>query len=342
MHACRNELGVRKLVCTSMRPMRSSHPLMADLDGICSFVSDYILYEPLQPPSSLPSSLVSPSTLLQWQVCGCLVVSCPAACVLLTRANGNHGNLSGSLPQDHSAPRQGNIFVHVACFRLTVYLLTAACLSCISCPAACVITSNIGLLDAASGHEMAYYLLSASIHPSAHSSMQAQATVQTNMQFGLAAAGHPTPCSICVDAAASASRSPHRAVLVQGGDAFDMANLLCCLLLGAGYDAYVVVGHAPESLTQGLTDTDPCPPLPVHLRGGQPDLGEAPPNDRAQTQLESRYTARAHHFAADSQTAKVWPQRSMQLLQDDELELARKPLLSDFDATGRVLKACVP
>ena len=59
---------MRKLVCTSLRPLRCIHPLMADLDSICSFVVDYIQYEPLQPQNLPPACLVSPSTLLQWQV----------------------------------------------------------------------------------------------------------------------------------------------------------------------------------------------------------------------------------------------------------------------------------
>ena len=33
---------------------------------------------------------------------------------------------------------------------------------------------------------------------------------------------------------------------LQTGDAFDLANLLCSLLLGADYNAMVVVGHAVQ------------------------------------------------------------------------------------------------
>lgn len=33
------------------------------------------------------------------------------------------------------------------------------------------------------------------------------------------------------------------------GDSFDLALLLTCFLLGAGYDAYVVLGTAPKHVT---------------------------------------------------------------------------------------------
>eukprot|EP00962_Isochrysis_galbana_P012214 scaffold3451_cov116-Isochrysis_galbana.AAC.6 len=35
----------------------------------------------------------------------------------------------------------------------------------------------------------------------------------------------------------------------QAGDCFDCAQLLCSLLLGVGYDAYVVSGYAPKAVT---------------------------------------------------------------------------------------------
>ena len=36
---------------------------------------------------------------------------------------------------------------------------------------------------------------------------------------------------------------------MQGGDCFDMSTVLCSLLLGAGFDAYVVTGYAPVAVT---------------------------------------------------------------------------------------------
>ena len=41
-------------------------------------------------------------------------------------------------------------------------------------------------------------------------------------------------------------QSPRRALHTQTGHIFDSAHVLCSLLLGAGFDAYVVFGYAPE------------------------------------------------------------------------------------------------
>lgn len=38
-------------------------------------------------------------------------------------------------------------------------------------------------------------------------------------------------------------------LLSQAGDTFDMSAILCSLLLGVGYNAYVVVGYAPQVCT---------------------------------------------------------------------------------------------
>eukprot|EP01047_Picozoa_sp_COSAG01_P046288 COSAG01_NODE_4333_length_5127_cov_1906.030827_1_plen_549_part_10 len=45
--------------------------------------------------------------------------------------------------------------------------------------------------------------------------------------------------------------SPHSVFTWQRGDALDMANGLCSLLLGVGYDAYVVSGYAPPAVCSG-------------------------------------------------------------------------------------------
>ena len=43
--------------------------------------------------------------------------------------------------------------------------------------------------------------------------------------------------------------SPSAVIDWQAGDCFDMAQLLCSLLLGVGYDAYVVSGYARAAIT---------------------------------------------------------------------------------------------
>ena len=47
--------------------------------------------------------------------------------------------------------------------------------------------------------------------------------------------------------------APQTTLEWQRGDSADMACLLCSLLLGAGYNAYVVIGTADRRLTQNMT-----------------------------------------------------------------------------------------
>jgi len=55
----------------------------------------------------------------------------------------------------------------------------------------------------------------------------------------------------------------------QAGDCFDVAQLLCSLLIGVGYDAYVVSGYAPKATTlvdqtaDIMADLQPPPPKPA-------------------------------------------------------------------------------
>ena len=49
--------------------------------------------------------------------------------------------------------------------------------------------------------------------------------------------------------------------MLQGGDCFDMCTVLCSLLLGAGFDAYVVTGYAPTSVTVNDQTSAVCPLL---------------------------------------------------------------------------------
>lgn len=45
--------------------------------------------------------------------------------------------------------------------------------------------------------------------------------------------------------------SPMSVLGWQAGDAFDMSVALCSLLIGVGYNAYVVVGYAPQVSGEG-------------------------------------------------------------------------------------------
>lgn len=48
---------------------------------------------------------------------------------------------------------------------------------------------------------------------------------------------------------------------LQGGDCFDLSHVLCSLLLGAGYDAYVVAGYAPLAVVRNDERQASCPLL---------------------------------------------------------------------------------
>ena len=53
--------------------------------------------------------------------------------------------------------------------------------------------------------------------------------------------------------------SPTETLSAYTGDSFDMSILLCSLLIGAGYDAYVVCGYAPRHITLKDQSMIACP-----------------------------------------------------------------------------------
>jgi transglutaminase-like putative cysteine protease len=55
--------------------------------------------------------------------------------------------------------------------------------------------------------------------------------------------------------------SPTETIKRHTGDCFDLATLLCSLLIGSGYDAYVVCGFAPRHITLRDQSLTPCPML---------------------------------------------------------------------------------
>ena len=59
-----NEVGVKKLVCTTLRPTQLPVQEIYDLHECASFLSGYILYEPLQPATEFPTKLFSPTQTL--------------------------------------------------------------------------------------------------------------------------------------------------------------------------------------------------------------------------------------------------------------------------------------
>uniref|UniRef100_A0A8D8Y671 Dynein regulatory complex subunit 7 n=1 Tax=Cacopsylla melanoneura TaxID=428564 RepID=A0A8D8Y671_9HEMI len=81
--ALENECGVQKMVCTSISP--SPIPLIEfkSWSGCASYVSDHIVYEPLDQPTSLPVRLRSPSTVFDSQAGHCFELSTLLVSLLL-------------------------------------------------------------------------------------------------------------------------------------------------------------------------------------------------------------------------------------------------------------------
>ncbi|NWW80622.1 DRC7 protein, partial [Climacteris rufus] len=66
-----NECGVEKFVSTTLRPTLLPYPELYYWSGCASFVSDYLIMEPLKCPITPPSSLYSPTTILKYQRGNC-------------------------------------------------------------------------------------------------------------------------------------------------------------------------------------------------------------------------------------------------------------------------------
>lgn len=52
-----NECGVEKFVCTTIRPTTLPFQELYDYDGCAEFVSDYVTFDPLDPPVDLVSNV---------------------------------------------------------------------------------------------------------------------------------------------------------------------------------------------------------------------------------------------------------------------------------------------
>lgn len=69
--------------------------------------------------------------------------------------------------------------------------------------------------------------------------------------------------------------SPASVLGWQAGDAFDIAVVLASLLIGVGYDAYVVMGYAPLSVTLNDQTKSTCPQLLEDKQAQRAAEGEA-------------------------------------------------------------------
>lgn len=56
--------------------------------------------------------------------------------------------------------------------------------------------------------------------------------------------------------------SPFTAIIRRSGNPFELAHVLVSWLIGAGYDAYVVVGCAERDVCMGIRYRTVCPDIP--------------------------------------------------------------------------------
>lgn len=64
----KNECGVRKFVCTTVRPTQLQYRELYNLEACADFVAKFLDFEPLQEPLRIPGMLPSPSFILQQQI----------------------------------------------------------------------------------------------------------------------------------------------------------------------------------------------------------------------------------------------------------------------------------
>ena len=79
----RNECGVEKFICTTVRPTQLEYSDIYDLEDCASFVAEHIQYEGLLDPVALPLYVPSPTSVLGWQIGDCIDMSIVLASLLI-------------------------------------------------------------------------------------------------------------------------------------------------------------------------------------------------------------------------------------------------------------------
>lgn len=118
--------------------------------------------------------------------------------------------------------------------------------------------------------------------------------------------------------------SPENVLLWQIGDSFDISIVLCSLLIGAGYNAYVVYGKAPRAVTTKDESNLSCPYLPDDIKIIELDLDddkkEMPSEMEEKKIVESQYDKREQE-EIEKKKADEW--RRNNVIDDDQPELER-------------------
>jgi hypothetical protein len=65
--APKNERGIRKFICTTIKPTKLPYTDLYQWEKCANFVSDYLEYEELFEPNLFPETIPSPANVLDWQ-----------------------------------------------------------------------------------------------------------------------------------------------------------------------------------------------------------------------------------------------------------------------------------
>jgi hypothetical protein len=84
--------------------------------------------------------------------------------------------------------------------------------------------------------------------------------------------------------------SPQSTLSFQAGDSLDMATLLVSILIGVGFDAYVVVGYAPSEIVRNDQSMAVCPLLEQNGAAEEPAKAAAAAATDSSGSNRARYT----------------------------------------------------
>ena len=96
--APKNERGVRKFICTTIRPTKLPFTELYDWEKCAKFVSNYVDYEELEEQDKFPSVIPSPANVLDWQAGDCFDMSI-VLCSLLNGAGYDSFVVHGTAPK---------------------------------------------------------------------------------------------------------------------------------------------------------------------------------------------------------------------------------------------------
>lgn len=119
--------------------------------------------------------------------------------------------------------------------------------------------------------------------------------------------------------------SPENVLLWQIGDCFDISIVLCSLLIGSGYNAYVVYGKAPRFITTKDESDLACPDFPDDVKVIEADVNELtdvvkPAITSYKEKIISKYDLEEEQEKQDKEKQN-WIQENV--VDDDEPELKR-------------------